>query len=180
MDKRIKIVLIVIIFFGVISGIFLLFAKKKPAVVPAPKTVQSSAQVKSLTPASNQQKSARIPKASPSTQAGLPKTEPSTQVNPQDRKLIVAKQWKDCKEKTITANTNLLWSVQITEGIPAKGTYAKGNLNNDTVMPVHVIIKSDSTIIEKIKAMLVVGKTAFLRGTCTEVATDGSVVLQAF
>jgi len=70
--------------------------------------------------------------------------------------------------------------LQIAEGIPVGGTYAKGNLFGDAAFPIHVIVKNDSAIAAKIKAMLVVGKATFLRGTCTDVATDGAVVLQAF
>ncbi|MDD5397385.1 MAG: hypothetical protein PHW24_05035, partial [Candidatus Moranbacteria bacterium] len=112
-------------------------------------------------------------------QPALPKAADS-QNAAQDRKTLVRSQWSQCKAKTLPATTNLLWNVQITEGIPAKGTYAKGNLDSDAAFPVHVIIKSDSQIVDKIKAMLAPGKTAFLRGNCTEVSTDGSVVIQAF
>lgn len=180
MDKRIKILLIVAVILGIIAGAFLLFAKKKPLPVAAPKTVQATAQVKPSSTIPAKQDKAAIPKNDLSTQAGLPPVQESTPVAAQDRKILTQKQWIDCKGKTIAVNTNLTWSVQITEGIPAGGTYAKGNLDGDNTLPVHVIIKSDSKLADKIKAMLVVGKTAFLRGNCTDVATDGSVVLQAF
>jgi hypothetical protein len=194
MDRRIKIVLIVAIFLAIVSGIFLLFGRRQPTKVAAPKTVNASAKVKSLTPVS-------APVAAPAakTPSGLPSATPGAKmpttttpgsstapgatpapVSAQDRKTLMRNQWTTCKDKTIAAGTSLLWSVQITEAIPPKGTYAKGNLDNDTAFPVHVIIKASSTIKDKINAMLVVGKNALLRGTCTSVATDGSVVLEAF
>jgi len=172
MDTKIKIVLGFVIFLGVVSGAFLLFAKKKPApVAVAPKTIQASAEVKSLNPAvSNPNQNKTIE----------PKKAPIAQETSEERKKLVRSQWEQCKNKTMTPSTNLFWSVQITEGIPTGGTYAKGNLDNDTAYPVRVIVKSDSQIADKIKTMLVVGKKAFLRGTCTEVAPDGSIVLQSF
>ena len=166
MNKGIKIVMGVVVFLGILSGAFLLFAKKKTvAPVVAPKTVQATAQVKS--PSSPQQNKTAVPK----------------EVSPEkiaERKALLRTQWTQCKDRTITANASLLWNVQITEGIPAGGTYAKGNLDNDSNFPVRVIVRPDSQNIEKIKALLVVGKMAILKGTCTEVATDGAVVLQAF
>lgn len=186
MDKRIKIVLGIVVFLGILSGAFLLFAKKKPtATTTAVKTVQASAQVKSLTPSTTSQDTAAQTTANQTAQTGLPQQVATPQaVAPQatvaNRKALIASQWKQCKDKTIAANTNLFWNVQITEGIPTGGTYAKGNLDNNTAFSVNVIIKKDSQIADKIKAMLVVGKMAFLRGNCTDVAKDGSVVLQAF
>ncbi|KKQ52009.1 MAG: hypothetical protein US70_C0012G0017 [Parcubacteria group bacterium GW2011_GWD2_38_11] len=169
MDKRIKIVLGVVIFLGVVSGVFLLFAKKKPATVAAPKTIAASAEVKPLKPVASTQNNAVAPKKT---------TTP--QVTSEQRKKAIRSQWEQCKGKTMAGGTNLFWTVKILEGIPVGGTYAKGNLDGDVAYPVRVIIKSDSQIIDKIKAMLVVEKSAFLRGTCTEVGPDGSVVLQAF
>jgi len=53
-------------------------------------------------------------------------------------------------------------------------------LDNDVAFPVQITIKSGIQDADKIKQLLVVGKIPLLRGTCTDVATDGSVVLQAF
>jgi hypothetical protein len=97
-----------------------------------------------------------------------------------DSKTLAKAQWQKCLSKTMPSSLNLFWNVKITEAIPAGGTYAKGMLNGDATLPVHVTLKADSSILAKIKGMLIVGKTAFLRGSCVEVAADGSVVLQAF
>lgn len=172
MNIGIKIFVGVVVFLGVVSGIFLLTAKKKP----------TTTQVKNAPVAQTQKPAVQTPKT-PAVQTPVPaKTEKpvASQESIQARKALVRSQWNDCKAKTIPTETKLLWSVQITEGIPVGGTYAKGNLDGDTAFPVRVIIKSDSEIAEKIKLMLIVGKTAFLRGTCTDSATDGSVILQAF
>jgi hypothetical protein len=167
MDKRIKIVLVVVVFLGIVSAAFLFFAKKPAPVATAPKTIQATSEVKPLTPAPASQ-------IQPSQSAGTQTAKLA------ERKSLLRSQWNQCKEKTLAATTNLFWSVQITEEIPAGGTYAKGNLDRDAAFPVHVIIKKDSQTIDKITAMLVVGKTAFLRGNCTDFAVDGSVVLEAF
>lgn len=191
MDKRIKIVVAFVALLGILSGIFLLFSKKKPAPVAAPKTVQASAQVKPFDQSATQQNNnTQAATNNQAAQSGLPQqtitpqaTTPqavASQSKVADRKALISSQWSQCKSKTIAADTKLFWNVQITEGIPAGGTYAKGNLDSDTAFPVNVIIKKDSQIADKIKAMLAVGKMVFLRGTCTDVATDGSVVLQAF
>lgn len=184
MNKRLKIVLGFVIFLGILSGAFLLFAKKKEAPLATPKVVTASAPVNSLTPLPAQQNKTTGEKTNPTVQSGLPPVAvPAAKapaVKTVDKKTIVQSQWTKCKNKTLPTSTNLFWNVQITEGIPINGTYAKGNLYNDVSFPVHVIVKADSAITDKIKAMLVVGKAAFLRGTCTDVAADGSVVLQAF
>ena len=114
MDTKIKIVLGFVIFLGVVSGAFLLFAKKKPApVAVAPKTIQASAEVKSLNPAvSNPNQNKTIE----------PKKAPIAQETSEERKKLVRSQWEQCKNKTMTPSTNLFWSVQITEGIPTGGT----------------------------------------------------------
>jgi len=179
MNKALKIIMGVVIFLGILSGAFLLFAKKSTAPVATPKTIQASAPVNSLTPLPTQDTAAKSktdtalpPVTTPAAKTPIAKTV--------DKKTIVQSQWTKCANKTAAVATNLMWSVQITEAIPAGGTYAKGNLYGDIAFPVHITIKPDSAIAAKIKAMLVVGKTAFLRGTCGEVAIDGSVVLQAF
>jgi hypothetical protein len=92
----------------------------------------------------------------------------------------IRSQWQKCKAKTMAAGTTLLWNVQISEAIPQGGGYAKGALDNDPSFLVHVTIKAGAQFTDKIKALLVVGKMANLRGTCTDVASDGSVVLEAF
>lgn len=174
MDKRIKIVLVVVVFLGILSGIFLFFAKKQAPIAEAPKTIQATSEVKTLTPAAtSQDKSLQSPEAQTPT-----KSAQSAQIA--EKKMALKAQWSQCKAKTLPADTNLFWSVQITEGIPAGGTYAKGSLNRDESFPVQVIIKKDIETADKIKASLVVGKMVFLRGTCAGLAADGSVVLQAF
>lgn len=170
-NKGFKIFAGVMVFFGVLSLIFLLTAKKKPQTTPAQKTVQATSQNVPKTSATSQ----NIPKTPAVVKTPTPKTTLS-EADIQKRK----DQWQQCKDKTMVAGTTLIWNVQIAEGIPTGGTYAKGLLNNEAAFPVHVIIKSDSTIADKIKNVLVVGKTPNIRGTCKEMATDGSVVLEAF
>lgn len=167
MNKGIKIFVGSVIFLGILSGIFLLTAKKKTVIAPVKKS--STAQIQ------------KPVVETPKTQVPAKTVKPAaTQESIQARKALVASQWTQCKDKKMPMETKLLWTVQVTEEIPVNGTYAKGNLDGDVAHPVHVIIKSDSQIVEKIKTMLVVDKTAFLRGTCTDIATDGSVVLEAF
>lgn len=179
MDKNLKIMMMVVVVLGIISGAFLLFAKKTKAPVAVPKTVQTTAQVKSLTPLPVEQDAAAQKKQATAQVPTTPQAK-KPQASVQDQKALAASQWTQCKAKTFAATTNLFWSVQIAEGIPTGGAYAKGTLNGNVALPVRVIIKSDSKIVDKIKAMLVVGKSAFLRGNCTDVTADGAVVLQAF
>lgn len=184
MSKRLKIILGIIIFFAVMGGVYLLIAKKKTTPVATSKTVQSSAQVKPLNQALSSQSSVVAPKVTakkkkPATTVATSKTT-TTATTTQARKTLIRSQWNQCKAKTMPLTTNLFWNVQISQAIPAGGTYAKGNLDNDIAFPVRVIVKTDSQITARIKSMLVVGKSAFLRGNCTDFATDGSVVLQVF
>jgi hypothetical protein len=189
MQKGVKIFLGIVIGLAVLSGVFLLVAKKKTPTAPTTQTQKATPDVKNstVTPSTNNINS-QLPQAvapqKTTPSVSVPKTKPLIAkpliVSAQDRKALIRSQWTQCKAKTFSATTNLMWNVQITEGIPAKGTYAKGKLDGDTAFPVHVIIKTSSTIAGKIKTMLVVGKNAFLRGTCTDVATDGAVVVQVF
>ena len=162
---------------GLAAGAFLLFGKKNPT---ANQPVNNTA-----TGLPIQTGSKTLPQANGATST-VPKVEakpaaPKTSATTVEAaKAKALSQWQACKAKTMVASTNLFWSVQIFEGIPQGGTYAKGNLNGDKNYPVHVVIKSDSKIADQIKSRLIVGKAAFLRGNCSEVATDGSVVLSAF
>ena len=173
MSKGIKIFLGVLILLSILSGAFLLFAKKRPAASPTTQVKKSAPVVKNSTVTTPIVNNASKNKPAP-TKVATPI------VNTQDKTKLAATQWAQCKAKTLTLTTELMWNVQITEGIPTKGTYAKGNLNGDKALPVHVIVKADSKIADKVKLMLVVGKNAILRGNCTEIATDGAVVVQAF
>jgi hypothetical protein len=178
MNNGLKIFLGIVIFLGLISGVFLMFAKKNTTPAVVNKTIQATAQVKSLNP------SATVPKALPPKDSTIQKPEApkadTSKTAIKELKTVTQGQWIKCKDKTADTKKALMWNVQITEAIPPKGTYAKGNLDGSADFPVHVIIKSDSTLASKIKGMLVVGKSAFLRGTCTDVAADGSVVLQVY
>jgi len=167
MNKGIKILAGTMVFLGVISLIFLLTAK----------TAEKNSQTKVTPSKTIKQTGSKNTKqgASPVKKVAVKQAVP-IQADVQKRK----DQWQQCKNKTIVANTTLFWNVQISEEIPVGGTYAKGALDNDATLPVHVIIKSGSQITGKIKSMLVVGKSPSIRGTCTDVATDGSVVLEAF
>ncbi|KKP97390.1 MAG: hypothetical protein UR99_C0013G0002 [Candidatus Moranbacteria bacterium GW2011_GWD2_36_12] len=176
MNKGIKIFVGVVVFLGILSGVFLLVAKNKNQ---AATVSQTQIQKKAIPAPKN---STVVPDLNKPT--SLPETSASKAKEPeksvQDRKALVRAQWTQCKAKSLPANTSLFWNIQISEGIPTGGTYAKGSLDGDNSLPVNVIIKPDSKMVEKIKSMLVVGKKAILRGTCTDVAADGSVVLQAF
>ncbi|EKE20364.1 MAG: hypothetical protein ACD_8C00012G0004 [uncultured bacterium] len=171
-----KIFLGVVIFFGVVSGIFLLVAKKKPTEVKNPQAAQvekPKTQVSKNVPLMDgkviqKQEAVNVQKPQ------APKTDA------EQMKDLVRSQWTSCRNKTIPAQTKLMWPLQITEGIPAGGTYAKGYLDGDLTFPVRVIIESDSPLIEKIKARLIVGNKTILRGICKDVAPDGSVILQVF
>lgn len=178
MSKALKIFVGVVVFLGILSGAFVLFAnKKKPQTTDKVKISQT--QNKTASPV---QKVSEAPVATstPNTNTNANTEAQTSQDNIQKRKTLIRLQWTQCKEKTLPASTNLFWNVQIIEGIPAGGTYAKGSLDNDPAYPVRVIIKSDSQDIEKIKGKLIVGKVAFLKGACADVALDGSVILQAF
>ncbi len=163
MSKGIKITLGVLISLAVVSGIFLLTSKKKAS--PTAQTNKTVATTAKTAPKNNPQ---------PVKKAPAPKTDPAA------AKAAVSNQWQQCKSKTLAASQTLFWNVQISESIPAGGTYAKGTLDNNSAQPVHVIIKSGIANADQLKQRLVVGKTVILRGTCTDVATDGSAVLQAF
>ncbi|KKQ61871.1 MAG: hypothetical protein UT03_C0004G0004 [Candidatus Moranbacteria bacterium GW2011_GWD2_38_7] len=168
MNTGLKIFIGVVAFLGFLSVIFLATAKNKneiPKVRLQKQSIPVSSQPTVVTPAvvsNNDKKTADVKDGE------------------QDKSIYIRWQWNQCKNGSIAIGTKLLWNLQITEGIPAGGTYAKGFLDNDQSFPVRVTLKSDSQFLDKIKAMLIVGKTATLRGTCTEVASDGSVILQAF
>lgn len=173
MPKSLKILIIIAIVLAVISGIFLLTAKKKTSTASL---VQNSAPSQPID-AGIQGTSAQ--KLASSSGAKLP-IAPGNQKTKKDLKKFVADEWHKCKDRTLSPSSNMFWKVKITEGIPAGGTYAKGLLMDDSLYPVHVVIKSDSKIVDKLKQMLVVGNNSILRINCTDVASDGSVVVQAF
>lgn len=154
MSRGLKIFAGIMVFLGVLSLIFLLTVKKKTPVAKIKQTVQKSAPVKKVA----------VKQAAP---------------NKADAQKM-KDQWQQCKNKSMVAGTTLFWKAQISEAIPAGGTYAKGALVNNADFPVHVIIKSGSQITGAIRNMLVVGKSPIIRGTCTDVAADGAVVLEAF
>jgi len=162
MNKGIKIFACVAVFLGVISLIFLLTIKRKAVATPAQQTSQVI------------KKTVSVKKVS------APANQDTNQAKTQADKTLSSSQWQQCKNKTMAAGTTLFWNVQISEAIPAGGTYAKGTLDNDVAFPVQITIKSGIQDADKIKQLLIVGKIPLLRGTCTDVATDGSVVLQAF
>ena len=193
MNKAIKIIVGVMVVLGLVSVIFLVVFKKKSATVAtsASKTqnqnlpIGTGTGVNVPTNANSSAANAQVNQAKPPAPAHAVSSNPTATLpvlnsGIKTKNALLTTQWQQCKGKTMAANTNFLWNVQINEGIPAGGTYAKGNLNGDATLPVRVIISANSTIKDKISQMLAVGKTAFLRGTCTGVATDGSVILQAF
>ena len=161
MNKALKIFVGIVALLGFLSVIFLMTAKKKSLPINTAKKISAPAMPSQVTAP-----------AVPTSQV--------SQISVQNQKALVSSQWQQCETKAIDAGKNLFWNVGITEAVPAGGTYAKGNLENNPAQPVHIIVKPTSTVADKINQMLVVGKTAFLRGNCTDVATDGSVVLQVF
>lgn len=169
-NTKIKIFVGIIVMLGILSMIFLVTSKKKPI-----KRVNTQTQTQAV---ANPQPNKTIKTEAPAANGNNIQTAPK--ITEQQRIANVKSQWEKCKNSTLPVDTKLFWKIQVTEAIPAGGTYAKGFLENDQALPVHVIIKSDSQITDKIKGMLVVGKDAFVRGNCTSVASDGSVVLQAF
>ena len=162
MDKILKIIAGFMIVLGVVSGFFLLVSKKI--------TTNPSAQ---KIPTENV---SQPPVKAPVDTAPSAK-KPKTLIP--DRTALLNSQWLKCKEGLLASNT-LYWDIKLTESIPVSGTYAKGFLNSKDDRLVRIIIKPEAENSEKIKARLVVGKNAFLRGNCIGVATDGAVVFQAF
>jgi len=163
MSRGLKIFACVMVFFGVLSLIFLLTAKKKTPTVSGQQTsqtVKKTAPVKKVSDIINQNKK----------QAELL----------QAKKTLVRGQWQQCKDKAMAVGKNLFWTIQISEGIPAGGIYARGNLDNNNTYPVRVIIKPGIQNTDKINAMLTVGKASVFRGICTDVAPDGAVVFEAY
>lgn len=159
MPKTLKILAGIIIFLGILSGIFLLTAKKKTSTNLINQTRQK-----------NEQTSAVPQKVATNSAAQ----------SGEEKKKLATNQWQQCAQKKLNAETKLFWSVQIIEGIPEGGTYAKGVLSKNVALPVHITIKGGSANVDKIKQLLVVGKIPTLRGSCVDVTTDGAVVLEAF
>lgn len=159
-NKGLKILVVVIACLGILSLIFLATSKKKPVPKINKQPVATSAKTVST--------------ETPTAKSG--NSQSATQAPTQN----VKSEWEKCNNSTMAAQTKLLWKVRVTEAIPAGGTYAKGFLENDQALPVHVVIKGDSEITEKIKSMLVVGSDALLRGSCLQVANDESVTFEAF
>jgi hypothetical protein len=170
MDRKIKLAVSVIAFFGILSVIFLLTAKK-PTTVASDATKTQTNQSTSATKNTTAQQIAG--QAKKSTVSG---TSSAVAESSEASKAKTRSQWQQCKDKTILAGTTLYWKIQISETIP----YAKGVLNNEDAYPVRVTIKSGVSTADKINKLLVVGKLASLRGTCTDVTADGTVIFQAF
>src|SRR6185369_8503442 len=99
MDKRLKIMLGVVVALGIISGLFLFFAKKSPAPVAAPKTVQATSPVKSLNPLPVEQDNAAATKTTPAPKPATAAVK-TPQVSSDDRKILVQSQWTQCKAKS--------------------------------------------------------------------------------
>jgi hypothetical protein len=168
MDRRIKIALSVVVVLAVVAGIFLLTSTKKPKINVSTK-IPANVQVSQTQVVTKTEATPQVAQPSQDSEEGRAK-----------RAALKRSQWQQCKEKTFSKDTNLFWNIQITEAIPAGGTYAKGFLDSDTSFLVHVIIKADAAFPGKIKEQLAVGKIAIVRGNCIDVASDGAVVIQAF
>lgn len=174
-----KVFLGIMLSLALLSGIYLLFAKpKRGPIKPTPQTTQSTNNATNNT-ASTDKKKMQPKKDSPtapttSTQKPQSPTQTSQQT---DRKVLSANQWKQCHEKTLSADTQLLWSITITSVSAIGGSYANGLLNGDTTTPVQVYAKSDSANAEEIKEKLMNPGTLLLRGTCMGNAGDGNAIL---
>ena len=186
MGKGMKILISIAIVLALISGAFLLFGKKA-ATPAAPSVVQGSGDVKSLTPLPVTSTNNTATQTLPQT-GGLQTSTPSagsTTKTPIAKKTVqrlspTIAQWNKCKIKALPQTTKLFWKLQIIEAIPAGGTYAKAYLNSNANQPVHIVLKPGNPTNDNIKSTLVIGKNPVLRGNCTDVATDGSVVIQVF
>lgn len=166
MGRGLKIFVSIMVLLGVFSLIFLFTAKKKTQTMNVNKTNQAG------------QKKATIKKVPAQKNNNQNQNQAPTKA--EVAKITAISQWQKCNDKTIAKGTTLFWSVKITEAIPAGGTYAKGFLYDDAKYPVRVVIKSGIPIVDKIKERLTVGNMASLRGACTEIAPDGSVVFEVF
>ncbi|HOW60353.1 MAG TPA: DUF333 domain-containing protein [Candidatus Moranbacteria bacterium] len=89
-------------------------------------------------------------------------------------------QWQQCKSKTITADTILSWNIKISDTNSFGGYYAKGFLNSNPVYPVHVIVKLDVQNLDQIKQRIIPGEIVALKGQCTGIETDGSIIFEVF
>lgn len=204
MDKTIKIFAGIMITLGALSGIFLLTAKKKTSDVNVPnqnKVTKTSEPIKQNQVPNEAQSASQIGQLpvldkieEPAvTNQQLPnqsvetKNDQAVQTGPQtapkqtldQKKQQMMSQWEKCKSSNIASGEKLTWIVKITEGIPMGGTYAKGYLEQQSY-PVQITISSESEISSKINELLTPGKNAILRVTCKGVATDGSVMVQAY
>jgi hypothetical protein len=167
MGRKIKIFAGIMVFFGVVSVIFLLTVKRKTQT-----TVSNSAKT--------QTSQLAVPEKKATAKQNISQTSTVDATKAEAKKALTRNQWQQCKNKTMADGTTLFWNVQISEAIPAGGTYAKGVLNNEISYPVRVNIKPGISIADKINQRLVAGKLAVLRGACTDVAADGAVIFQAF
>lgn len=150
MHKGIKIFIGVMVFFGILSGIFLLTAKRKPIARTVIKSEQNVAE----------------------------KNKPIA--TPQEKKQIMRSQWQQCKNKTLPVSVELFWTIKISEAIPVGGVYGSGLLDGDQTFPVRFFLKPGISNADIIKSEILAGKAATLRGNCIDMAVDGSAVFQLF
>ncbi len=180
MDKKIKILLSVVVFLGLISGVFLFFGKKKTAVTAPVQNASVNkpvgAQVAGGLPAVSSPSTSKVQEQKAPI---LKKKAVSTQIS-QTAAERMKNDWQACKNKTMEAGKALFWNLAILEEIPQGGTYAKGNIVGQKDFSVRITIKAGVADVEKIKSRIVLNKNSFLRGTCIGLAPDGAVAFETY
>jgi hypothetical protein len=111
MGKGLKIFACVMVFLGVLSLIFLLTSKNKAQIAAEQQALQAANKVAPAT------------KKVSTTQTT---DQTATQAKLQANKTLIRSQWQKCKDKTIAANTNLFWNVQIFEEFHREALMQKG------------------------------------------------------
>lgn len=184
MNKKLKIFLGVMVFLAMISGIFLIFSKKKTAANAVPHNAANSQQdsgqhaaTKQLGENVNPTGKTTQPLKNLDQQKNITSLSSSSSQAEQDRMMI---QWRACSQKAIKSNVTLYWSMNIVEAIPTNGTYARGSLNGRKGLPVKITIKSSASEAEKIRARILPGKDVILRGNCMGTTPEGLVTFEAY
>jgi len=190
MNLKIKIFVGVMVFLGLLSGAFLLFAKKKTATSATAQNSTTDQKANSKTNAvpmagglgaNNIEQGAVENKKLPAKKKATP-AETGASSGTQTMAEKMKSDWQLCNQGKMPAGKELVWELAISEGIPAGGTYAKGIIKDQAMMPVRIMLKAglSSTDAEKIKVRLTAGKSTILRGACLATAPDGSASFETF
>ncbi len=171
MDNRIKIFLGVVIFLGLVSGVFLLFSKKKTVVAP---TVQKNVASQPEAPVNhlNTVQASDVVAQQNATDAS----------NADIANSQMKVDWQSCSKTTMSTRQSLYWRFKIVETIPQGGTYAKATVLGLQAFPVNIAVRAASPDAPMIKNRINagVGNTISLRGSCFGVSADGSVNFEAY